>query len=214
MAVGNRDTKHKMTLFDQHSTLRQPLYSFLPLTDLLSVSSVNRSLYDETHDSLRACKKEKATAVFDALYRPAQKSFALKHYYFESAITYVRSVFDFIPELFELMQSHDCKQLQLSMKNDYTGGAEGIEKHYGGDVPSLLRTILDGLRANTTLTSCTIGLFRAHVNRRELEEMLSVHPTLTRISLSSGERVFAGDLPVFLCKTRDGCVWSHEERSN
>lgn len=190
--------KGNMTsLFDMHSTLRTPIYSFMPLTDILSMSLVNRSLRCESPVDL--FKKHKAVTIFDALYHPAFETFALKHYYFESAATYVKQVFYLIPELFELIQGRNCKHIMFCIL--HTCRVEKIAMHYPGDCSALLSLILDKIRDNTTLLSCNLGLFAHLLRREELEQILVAHPTLECISLYNGE-----DGPA-LHKTSVGVEW-------
>ena len=200
-----------MTIFTAHSSIRTPLLSFLNMADLLTFSSINKIYHDEAQPSICLLKKEKAYDIFHALYRPEHEAFVLKHFYFESAITFVPAVFHLIPELFAIFQERNVRKLQLSLlRNDYGGKEESIDAYYTGDKHVLLATIVNELRKNTTLINCNLGLFTCYANRSQLEKVLMVHPMLEVISLHSGGYCNPCiNLPPILYKIPKGLVWAY-----
>jgi hypothetical protein len=189
-----------MSLFTLHPTLRLPIFSFLTPRELVNVATLNRQICEETQQAMVQRKKQKVQAIFAALYHSENKAFGLKHHYFESSITYVRGVFHFIPELFALFQEHGVQRLNLSMLCTYAGRAWVISDYYRGNTAPLLEQILEGLRHNTTLTDCNLGLFRHALNYGAMEEILLAHPALRSITLHSGEHLPPNQLPVTVYK--------------
>jgi len=176
-------------LFTTHFTIRKPLLSFLSSTDLLSFASINRQIYHDTIQDIVLRKKKVALEVFHTLYNPSHHGIMMKSYYYEYAIRYTRCAFYLIPELFALIQEKQCTTLKLSMVCDYSGCPKHIYDYYRGNISTLYQQILEGLRANTSLIKCNLGLFCSIINKQELKEIIDAHPTLQFISLHSGERM-------------------------
>jgi hypothetical protein len=211
-------------MFRTNSIHQFPPYfsTFLQPSEVLSLACTNKNNWSQVEKDLSSRRH----VIFDRLmnywyykttdYLNGNKKITIQRRYDEHYYKNVRSLFQFLPELFDFIKKQGILIVDLSCLSSYGGYPEYPTKMLGTNDPSAIAKIaeqfLSLLSKNTTLSWCNMGIFENVLNRSLVEEMIRGHPTLDHLSIrANGSTTYFNYPPMTLYRNRiDGTFyWSN-----
>jgi len=182
-----------MSPFHRDSTHQLPgdLSTFLSTTDLLELSCTKHGIRQQVKDELET---RKTKAIDDLIYYFYYCGFdsetgrlSLRRRYENWYEKNVRLLFRFLPELFQFIQQHNIIRLDLSCVGSYGGypvDASSIVYKDKLERDTILSTLKEQLRSNTTLIYCNLGFFLHDLSRYEIEDIFLDHPVIDCVNMT------------------------------
>jgi hypothetical protein len=184
---------------------------FLDNKSLLQLSCVNRTTCTTLHNHIQ---ERKRTLFQDTIYylyycnaAAARKTLNLQRRYDENYESSIRTLFHFLPELFEFLQDHQVEHFVLASMDDNVL-CEVSHAMAALFSPERMKEICDQfihlLSQNSTLVTCTLEIFYDIImlNRNRLRDAIHQHPTLNIVTLSSWS-----NNPNTLWRAKDGSFY-------
>lgn len=202
-----------MTLFQYQ--LPPHLGSFLSTADLITFSTVDQTVRQQMKRELRR-RKEKwierliQSFVYTSLPHHLSLSRQEEHR--------VRLLFQFLPELFQFIDTYNIISLDMSMVSAYGGYpqyARQVLWERGWNQEAVLDQLTSRLASNTTLEQCNLALFREDLSNERLEEIFKGHPTIDHICMNPPSAASYYDRPpTTLWRREGGLYWAHFRNVN
>ena len=189
---------------------------FLSTHDIANLSYVNSKINRDLQEKLQEEKKKKFDNLMNYFYHMEQynNTITLRRRYDNNYNNYVKSLFNFLPELFDFIKEKKITYLDISSLTSYGGYPESANKTISNNqehILEILNQLVMFIRNNKTLTGCNIGLFEHYIVKPELQNTMSMHPTLQFISIqANGATHNFNESPTTLYRNNDGNFeWKH-----
>lgn len=189
---------------------------FLSLQDITQLSYVNTMINRDIQEKLDELKQKAFNHLMYYFYYKERRDgvITLRRRYDSDYKNNVKSLFNFLPELFDFIKAKNITYLDISSLTSYGGypeSAHNILSNEKNRILEILNQLVILIGNNKTLTGCNIGLFQYYIVHTELERMMSMHPTLEYISTeANGATHNFRHPPTTLYRMDDGnCDWRH-----